>query len=101
LKKQLHFNGHATDFEEYKLSDAIDAMVGEFDNAVQQIRDWFQENMELEIDESTQRANAAGVAFTDAIQKLMQDLATLAGELLRLPEMVLLQLRNGTSTRPK
>jgi hypothetical protein len=81
LKKQLHFNGHATDFEEYSLSEAIDAMVGEFDNAVQQIRDWFQSNMEVEIEESTARANAAGVAFTDAIQKLMQDLATLAGEL--------------------
>jgi hypothetical protein len=81
LKKQLHFKGHATDFDNYHLSDAIDALVGEFDAAVTEIRAWFQSNVETEISESTQRANAVGQAFTEAIQRLMTIQATLSAEL--------------------
>merc|ERR1712242_393583 len=63
LKKQLHYVGSATAAEEYKLEDAIIALVGEFDAAVAEVRAWIANNVETELGESTARANAVGEAF--------------------------------------
>jgi hypothetical protein len=72
LKKQLHYAGGYDAHEEYKLGDAIEALVGEFDHAVAEIRAWFQNNVEIEAGESTARANAVGEAFQDATGRLME-----------------------------
>lgn len=81
LKKQLHYKGAATEHEEYKLGDAIEALVGEFDAAVAEVRAWFANNVETELGESTARANAVGEAFAEATGRLMEIQAALSAEL--------------------
>ena len=81
LKKQLHYKGGASEHEEYKLDDAIQALVGEFDHAVAEIRAWFANNVETELGESTARANAVGEAFGEATGRLMEIQAALSAEL--------------------
>jgi hypothetical protein len=81
LKKQLHYKGGGTEHEEYKLGDAIEALVGEFDAAVAEIRAWFANNTETELGESTARANAVGEAFAEATGRLMEIQAGLSAEL--------------------
>ena len=81
LKKQLHYVGHATAAEEYKLEDAIIALVGEFDAAVAEVRAWIANNVETELGESTARANAVGEAFGEATGRLMEIQAALSAEL--------------------
>ena len=81
LKKQLHYVGHATQAEEYKLEDAIIALVGEFDAAVAEVRAWIANNVETELGESTARANAVGEAFGEATGRLMEIQAALSAEL--------------------
>jgi hypothetical protein len=83
LKKQLHYKGGATEHEEYKLDDAIKALVGEFDHAVAEIRAWYANNVETELGESTARANAVGEAFGEATGRLMEIQAALSAELAR------------------
>jgi hypothetical protein len=81
LKKQLHYKGGYDAHEEYKLADAIEALVGEFDHAVAEIRAWFSTNVENEIGQSTARANTVGEAFSEAVQRLMEIQAALSSEL--------------------
>ena len=81
LKKQLHYKGGYDAHAEYKLGDAIEALVGEFDHAVAEIRAWFANNIETEAGESTARANAVGEAFQDATGRLMEIQAALSAEL--------------------
>ena len=81
LKKQLHYKGAYEAHEDYKLTDAIEALVGEFDAAVAEVRAWFANNIETEIGESTARANAVGEAFTEAVGRLMEIQAALSAEL--------------------
>ena len=81
LKKQLHYKGSYQAADDYKLNDAIEALVGEFDAAVAEVRAWFANNAETEIGESTARANAVGEAFTEAVGRLMEIQAALSAEL--------------------
>ena len=81
LKKQLHYKGGYDAHAEYKLGDAIEALVGEFDHAVAEIRAWFANNVETEAGESTARANAVGEAFQEATGRLMEIQAALSAEL--------------------
>jgi hypothetical protein len=81
LKKQLHYKGAYEAHEDYKLTDAIEALVGEFDAAVAEVRAWFANNIETEIGESGARANAVGEAFTEAVGRLMEIQAALSAEL--------------------
>ena len=81
LKKQLHYKGGYDAHEEYKLGDAIEALVGEFDAAVAEIRAWFVNSVETEAGESTARANAVGEAFQEATGRLMEIQAALSAEL--------------------
>ena len=81
LKKQLHYKGGGTEREEFKLEDAIQALVGEFDAAVAEIRAWYANNVETELGESTARANAVGEAFAEATGRLMEIQAALSAEL--------------------
>ena len=81
LKKQLHYKGGYDAHGEYKLGEAIEALVGEFDHAVAEIRAWFANNVETEAGESTARANAVGEAFQEATGRLMEIQAALSAEL--------------------
>ena len=81
MKKQLHYVGSATAAEEYKLEDAIIALVGEFDAAVAEVRAWIANNIQTELGESTARANAVGEAFGEATGRLMEIQAALSAEL--------------------
>ena len=81
LKKQLHYVGGGTAAEEYKLEDAIIALVGEFDAAVAEVRAWIANNVQTELGESTARANAVGEAFGEATGRLMEIQAALSAEL--------------------
>ena len=81
LKKQLQHQGGHDHHEEFKLGDAIEAMSGEFDHAVAEIRAWFAGNVDTEIAESGARANAVQAAFPEATNRLMEIQAALSAEL--------------------